>query len=262
MIELELHSPNQYFNCRKQPSYIKWVDNAPIKFYSDHNIFDGTGNALMVEPRSILPESYKWLSNNWERFDNIFTHDDELLKLPNAKKILFGNVWDWSDEPKTKLVSMITSKKQFCELHKKRWELANKLQKKIDVFGLDGNWVETKTAHAPYMFAIVIENYIDDWWFTEKICNCFANKVIPIYYGARNINQIFNSNGIIILDSLNKIYEVLADIKRYGEDIYKFSKEAIEDNYIRVKQYEVFEDWFYLTYKDLLIGDKNGKQNT
>ena len=60
-----------------------------------------------------------------------------------------------------------------------------------------GNKVDTKTIYAPYIFSVVVENYIDDYWFSEKICNCFANKCVPIYIGANKINELFDAHGII-----------------------------------------------------------------
>ena len=98
---------------------------------------------------------------------------------------------------------------------------------------------------------IVIENYIDDLWFTEKILNCFSTKTVPIYYGARNIGQLFNADGIIQVDDWRKIPEIVANLDIDAE--YEKRREAIEDNFERVKAYDIrWFDRFFNTYGDLL----------
>lgn len=250
-MQIELHSPNKQFNWRRKPKYIKWVDNAPVKVYSDQEIYNGHGIALMIEPKSIQPEPHEWLLRNFNRYDHIFTHDSELLKFPNAHKIYFGGVWDWSNDEKTKNISMITSNKEFCHLHRERLRIANELRGKVDVYGLT-DWVDTRTAHAAYRFAVVMENYIDDWWFTEKICNCFANKVIPIYLGARCICHLFDSGGIIRAFSVDDIPIIVDEVLKNPVELYESRLDAIEENYDRVSQFECFEDWFYQEYKEIL----------
>lgn len=212
--------------------------------------------AILIEPRSIDRHGYEWIEQNPNQYKYVFTHDSKLLNtLPNAKRILYGGVWSWSDEPKTKYCSMISSEKEMCELHKVRKRLAFMLQDKIDCFGTynGGERVDTYTSHAPYRYAVVIENYIDDYWFTEKICNCFANKCIPIYYGAKKIDEFFNPNGIIHVNCEKGIY--LATEMFDGDNgiaEYEKRREAIEDNYKRVKEYENFESWFFREYESLL----------
>lgn len=213
--------------------------------------------ALLIEPRSIDPKGYLWIEDHPNQYKYIFTHDSELLKLPNARRINFGKVWDWSDEPKTKLCSMISSDKELCELHKARKQMALDYEDKIDVFGTynGGPMVDTRTSHAAYKFAVVIENYIDDWWFTEKICNCFANKVIPLYLGAKKIGSVFDDGGIIRfcdIEQLRNGLDNLINDPGRADRIYKDSKESIEENYQRVKKYESFETWFFNEYGNLL----------
>lgn len=214
--------------------------------------------ALLIEPRSIDKRGYEWIENHPNQYSYVFTHDSILLKkLSNAKPILYCNVWGWSDEPKTKFCSMISSDKEMCELHKIRKNLANELKDKIDCMGTfnGGRKVDTYEAHAPYMFSIVMENYIDEIWFTEKICNCFANKTIPVYYGATKIDDYFNKKGIFHVESIENIEEfigIMTSNPELARTYYENVKDAIEDNYKRVDKYRNFERWFFETYDDLL----------
>lgn len=206
--------------------------------------------ALLIEPRSLLRDTYKLIEERlYNNFEYVFTHDNELLKLPNAKPIVFGGVWDTNDIPKTKGISMISSNKNMCELHRIRTEIAKSLEGIVDTYGTykgNGNFVSTYDAHAPYKFAIIIENQIDDYWFTEKICNCFSNKCVPIYYGAKRIDEFFNGNGIVHVENVYDIPNIVRNID--VDKLYNQMLPAIDDNFEIVRQYSNFDNWFFKTY--------------
>ena len=261
MMKIKLYSWYDHFTLTQTPKFIEWTKaDAPITFYSDSYVLDAqygaiekNACALLIEPRSIQPHIYEYIESNYHKFKYVFTHDSKLLEVcDNAKQIYWGGVYEFNDEPKTKDISMVSSDKRMCELHVKRLELAKKLENKIDCMGTynHGSKVDTKTIYAPYRFSVVIENYIDDYWFSEKICNCFANKCVPIYYGARKINDIFDGKGIIQVSNIEQIETIIDKLR--PDFAYDIRKEFIEENYRRVKQFTCFEDNFYLQYKDLL----------
>lgn len=239
--------------------WIRWVDDiddSDIVIFSNFCVYkidevstDKPRIAIMLEPRSMkeIDERYLFLEKNYHKFTYILTFDSILLKkCDNAKLFIWGGVWDWVDKSfpireKTKHISMISSNKEYCELHTKRTEMirefeANYSRYHVDCYGTfnGGPQVSTLTAHKEYMFSVVLENYIDDYWFTEKICNCFACKVVPIYYGARRIDDFFNRDGIIKVSSLEEVYEV---VEKITEDDYLSRKDAIEDNYNRARTF-------------------------
>ena len=149
---------------------------------------------------------------------------------------------------------MICSDKELCELQKERMRIARKYKDRIDVYGTidGGEYVKAIDSLENYMYSVVIENYIDDIWFTEKICNCFAMKVIPIYYGARDIDKYFDGRGIIHCKSINEIEECITDILNDPEwycDGYNYSEEFLNQNYELSKRYEKFDEWLYKTYE-------------
>lgn len=239
-----------------------WDANSPVKCVCDEQIYankrEGKQVMLLIEPKSIQPNVYEYALQVANQYEYVFTHDSQLLAvLPNAKPILWGGVWCRCENPKkTKLISMLSSDKELCDLHKERKRIARKYKDKIDVFGTidGGEYVNAIDSLEPYMYSVVIENYIDDLWFTEKICNCFATKTIPIYYGARDIGKYFNAKGIIKCSDLNELeHEIdmlLLNSDGYIE-LYK-SKEVqkiINENYELSKQYEKFDEWFYKTYE-------------
>lgn len=255
-MKITLHSQYDNFTIGQKPKYIEWTSEPTgLDCYVNEYVKDVNSDnaiAILIEPRSLYPDVYSWMVENAYRFKVVFTHDSILLKaLPNAKLMLFGGVWASDPQEKTKNISMISSTKNLCPLHDVRLSLCRRLDRKIDCYGHNGHRIDTISAHGPYRFAVVIENYIDDYWFTEKICNCFANKTIPIYYGAQKIEKFFNPNGIIKV--VPEEIETLIDAMDC-ERTYKNHIAAVEDNYRRVKDYYCFEDWLYKTYGGLLDG--------
>lgn len=207
--------------------------------------------ALMVEPRSFMPKAYEYLDEHYDEFKYVFTFDDKLLKLPNAKKMPYGTYWCTSDEPKTKGVSMICSEKTFLEGHRKRQEVARKLYDAglADVMGKwnGGEYVDTIEAFRDYKFNVAMENDKQDYYFTEKLCNCLANKTIPIYYGARKLDEFFDMKGIIYVEDRDTIPELIKNMDLDKE--YAKRKKAIEKNYELVKKFRSYDDYLYKTYE-------------
>ena len=104
----------------------------------------------------------------------------------------------------------------------------------LDTFGNfdGGNRVKEYEYLKNYKYSIAIENEIDDYWFTEKILNCFAYMTIPIYVGARKIDTIFNPDGIIQVkpEELKDIEKVL---KQCTNENYISRFAAIKENYYK-----------------------------
>lgn len=267
-MRIKLYSPYHHF-----PNHVA-VDGEPyIPCYNDNFVrvddIEPNAIALLIEPRPLQPKVYKHIEQHYDRFKYVFTHDSILLKtLPNAKLIIWGGVYDWADEPKDfrHPISMVASWKEEAPVRIQRKELAMELKQydEIDCYGTfdGGEFASTHDIYARYPFSVVIENHIDDYWMTEKVCNCFAMKTIPIYYGARNIGEMFDTNGIISANSIDEVKSIVNQILnmsvRARQDLYEDSIVAIEVNYRRVKAYENFETWFYNNYGDLLEELLNG----
>ena len=237
-----------------------WDSSSPVKCVCDEHIFsnvrEGKQVMLLIEPRSIQPNVYEYALEVADQYEYVFTHDSQLLAvLPNAKPILWGGVWCRKEFPeKKKLISMISSDKELCDLHKERKRIARKYKDKIDVYGTidGGNYVDAIDTLEPYMYSVVIENYIDDIWFTEKICNCFATKTIPIYYGARDIDEYFDCRGILHCANIDDVewwIETISENPEKAEKSYQKKLTYIDENYELSKQYEKFDEWLYKTYE-------------
>ena len=257
MIRLKMHSMYDHF-----PDHNPVEGEPYIECYSDTfvNMCKGPGNniALLLEPKSMIGPAYDWVEEHESYFRYIFTHDSRLLKLPQARMLNWADVWLTTDSPKTKGISLVTSPKDWCPLHHARLELYNYFK---DFGGIDcfyGDWnnpnienIKPQDYLEHYKFSIIIENDIDDFWFTEKILNCFSTKTVPIYVGAGQIKELFNPDGIIQAKDWHDIPDIVKLLDIHF-DYYK-RKEAIENNFRLVKPWKTpWKERFFRDYGDLL----------
>lgn len=265
-------------------SHILWDKyNFELKthFYTHECMLETMGSpdnryGAFLETRGISPHSYELFEKNKgleKDFDLIFTYDEEILNnYSNARFVPFcASVKLYMDEvakldkfdriyhliddelylKKNKNISILSSDKTMCELHKLRIETAQYLKRNnlADTFGTfdGGSFVKAYETLKDYRYSFVFENIISDYTFTEKLTNCFAMQTIPIYVGARKINEFFNVDGIIQI-SINDLSNLEKIIKECTIQNYLDRKEAILDNYKRVRQYFNVEDWMYEKY--------------
>lgn len=253
-MKIKLHSQYNHFPnhtaAPEEPADLELWNDGKIWEYVEiaRTVKDPQGSALLIEPRSLQPQTYELVENNFYLFKNIYTHDSQLLReLPNAHRMLYWNEYEIHDEPKTKDISMICGSKTMCPLHNLRQRLAEKIQDKVDILGdwKGGSRCSIAEAYANYKFTVVVENYLDDYWFTEKILNAFASKTVPVYIGARRIGWWFNANGIIQVPNIWDTPDMLRKMQDIGLDYMYYSRmNEIEENFERVQKYKNFEDYF------------------
>jgi hypothetical protein len=137
----------------------------------------------------MTPKSYNFVYENWQSFDIIFTHVKRILERPNAKLLPIGMSHLQEEEmridyDKTKLVSMMYSNKNFAPGHAVRHDVAREFDEVVDLMGsgLTGQHVKKIHSCKDYMYSIAIENCQEDYYFSEKILDCFLTGTIPIYW--------------------------------------------------------------------------------
>ena len=117
---------------------------------------------------------------------------------------------------------------------------------KADVMGKfdGGKYVSTEESLQAYRYSFAIENEITDYYFTERITSCLAAQTIPIYMGARKIDEFFNPDGIIKItkEDVNHLDAVL---RQCTKEEYERRLPAILDNYERVQCYRNMQDYLY-----------------
>lgn len=225
--------------------------------------------AMLTESRAIIPSYYKKYVRNKKYIENefeaLFTYDDEILdKFSNAKFMPFnagfwyGNMDSSVSSPqedewksKSKNISILASNKSMCELHNVRKNLALKCKREglADTFGTfdGGHWINPDFTLKDYRFSFAIENDITNYFFTEKITNCFAAQTIPVYLGAQKIDEFFNPDGIIKI-SLKDIDNIEKILAQCTPQEYERRLPAVLDNFKRVQEYANINDYLYKKY--------------
>ena len=69
------------------------------------------------------------------------------------------------------------------------------------------------------MFSVVIENQSLPNFFTEKLIDCLLSKTVPLYFGATNIDEYFDTDGMIIVKDIDHLKQVVSNIT--VDDYYK-----------------------------------------
>jgi hypothetical protein len=260
--ELFAHAKTSSF--WNESDYIEWdrinVDDYDFIFLTDNNIKDGIMNkkkyVWLIESPEITPGSYEYVKQNKGLFEKIFTFDREILE--NYENSLFlpygGSMLDKNDitiHNKTKNVSMMLSFKNDLEGHKLRHIIRHGYDGRVDFYGTGFNGVNEKkiVSVKDYRFSVSIENCKKDYYFTEKIIDCFLTGTIPIYWGCPSIGDFFNKDGIIMFDKPNDLNKVLNNL---SEEYYVSMKDVIKDNYERAKKYMIAENFLYNNYNNII----------
>ncbi|MEM9302224.1 MAG: glycosyltransferase family 10 [Pseudomonadota bacterium] len=242
----------------------------------------GTRVAWLGESRGVCWWSYEFIEDHWDQFDYVLTYDASLLKLDDrCIYVPRGECWlepeDVALYPKSRLVSFISSDKEFPKwgatghgfrqdfyqiLTGRRGCLGNRIRRagiveQLDCYGkLANRHLPTKLPSLqPYMFQVAVENMIHDAYFTEKIIDCFATGTIPIFRGTRAVAHHFNRDGIIFVDTLEDLTDVLVDL---SEDDYHRRIEAVRENYELARAFFSRED-LICEYSDILEWQAAGR---
>lgn len=141
----------------------------------------------------------------------------------------FNEVFNQYKLIKERTISIVSSDLTILPGQKKRFAFVNKMighfKDKVDVYGRGFNPIDNKwDALAPYKYSIAIENNVVSGYFTEKITECFLSHTLPVYYGAPDITEYFNSSGLCLINiedyrkSIN-IIEELIETDPYAEKL-------------------------------------------
>lgn len=146
---------------------------------------------------------------------------------------------------KSKLISVVTSNKAFTQGHQDRINFVEKLKAhygdRLDVFGRGFRDFEDKwDVLAPYKYHIAIENSCTNYYWTEKLSDCYLSGTYPIYYGCKNIHDYFPQEALLKID----IYDVENSIKAIDKLL---DDDSFYDSHMPVLQ----------ECKNLVLGDFN-----
>ena len=199
-------------------------------------------------PRDIWEENLERICNS---FDTVYTSEKSIVGLyPNVKYCYAGSNLPWIQNQqifnKTKNCSIIASPKKFTFGHGLRHFVAEQFKDKLDAYGGvlgtkrlgKGPYDGKEEALNDYRFSLVIENDKYDTYFTEKLTDAFVTGTIPVYWGAPDIGDTFNKDGIIELTPS-------FDIDTLTEELYNSKLDAAKDNLERVQRMLSADDMLY-----------------
>ena len=242
----------------------KWV-NVYVDCVPKALCIDGVTVLMLVEPDEIYHYA-EFAIEHHQHFDYILTHDAEVLKkCPNAVLFEFGTCWirsDYQFKEKQFGVSTIVGNKTKTAGHLLRQQLWN-AQKQITIprrFFISGRGGPDNTGDNPTLgeskyaafdtqFYIAIENVKRDFWFTEKLIDCFVTGVVPIYWGCPGIGKYFNLGGMILVDNCQQIIRAVNSLT---PDTYESMKAAVEDNRQRAEGFRKLSDRLGAKLRELL----------
>lgn len=239
------------------------INDGDIVFFTDTSLSlverinkNCTKIAWLIEPKEVQSWSYFYIKDNHKLFDYVLTYDTDLLSI--SSKFIKNPMWcSWVHpenhgiHTKSKNLSIIASNKKFVEGHRLRHEFISKYEKLID-FDIFGGLTSGNSGYKPigckseglsdYRFSIVIENLKKDFFFTEKIIDCFLTGTIPIYWGANNISEYFDQRGII---SFSSIEEIKSFIDKINETTYNEMMPFVRNNFEIASKFKTVEDYMY-----------------
>jgi hypothetical protein len=234
-----------------------WIRFNPAPFDAELGIFTDrklsavnenphqTNIAWLLESPELMRKHRREICRHENFFNRVLTFERQLLE--RSEKYIFcplGGSWvaenDWAIYPKSKQLSIVCSRQNYLSGHKLRFDVVNRFKSQIDgLFGSAFQKIEKKLEGLrDYRFSIAIENCRTDYYFTEKLIDCFATGTVPLYWGCPSIECFFNTKGILAFQSLRELEKI---IPRLSHELYEDMMPAIEDNYERAMSYRVIE---------------------
>ena len=228
--------------------------NRPVTLYVDTTKYIGPGIYLQVEPNAIY-DNFAYLLEHLVKYTYILTYDERLLHLPNVRKYIQSSTWISVEDAnainidsKKFQISSLTGSKASTDGHRFRLDILNRqgfpipsVFYRTNVPPMTPKLSDKMHLFREFQFSLVIENSRQNNYFTEKLCDCLYTKTIPVYYGAPNISEYFDTTGWIILDS-ESVDILLEKLAQLDKDWYHHHLDTVEKNYLTVQQYLRFTD--------------------
>lgn len=110
-------------------------------------------------------------------------------------------------------------------LYPQRYEISKIIDKLsfIDCYGGGNCSPKRFDSLIDYKFNIAIENEYGNNWITEKFYDSILTDTIPIYFGCKNIKEIYPEDGYILIEDINDIHSIenlLTHINQNANQIY------------------------------------------
>lgn len=191
---------------------------------------------MIVEPDAVHAKHLRLARLFHRRFYRVLTKNAGLLgAIPNGVRFVFGSTFlpdpAGVDTMKTREVSLIASSKRIWEGHLLRHAVVDRIRAEglpVDVMGRGYRpFADKAEGLAPYRYSVVIENLREPSYFTEKLVDAALCRTVPIYWGAPDIGDYFDIDGMIVCSGLA---DILAALRQASPEEYARRAAALEEN--------------------------------
>jgi len=224
----------------------EWDLNVSPVVYTDRRFAEAMKDdvdvkiAWLVEPPIIIPAQYEFVEQHIGLFDLVLTFDYDLAqRYENASFYPLGGSWVFTEDrkihQKSKLLSMVTSLKKNTIGQRKRIEIMDRYGSQMDLYGREFKPIDNKAdGLGEYCFSFAIENSSLKYYFTEKLIDCFITGTVPIYWGCPEIEKFFNTDGMILIESIDEVGRIIEGL---SFEKYNRMKDAVVENYKKALSY-------------------------
>jgi len=244
-------------NAGEKPRSLSWTTDSgdlPITFLTDMKLrevdsVEGYKVAWLLEPPSLSDGHYQTAIELEDKFDAILTFRKDLLQRGEKWEFYpFGGSWiterNWGLHEKSKNCCIIVSQKTGAEGHRLRHSVVSELTHAfdIDVYGRGYDPFDSKMEFLQdYRYAIVIESWLGDYYFSEKLIDALSVGCVPIYRGCPSIGEFFDDRAILRFASLSALQNILINVCSQWD--YDNRIPALQANLKACRRYRCSEDW-------------------
>lgn len=213
---------------------------------------------FMWEPPVVQPETHDLKMHRY--FGKIFTWDDDLVDNIRYFKFHYPvlqqkipNIPSFEEKKFCTLINSRLQSKHPKELYSAREEIIRFFENRSDEFDLYGRFWEKRnyknyrgniadkmSVLKNYKFSICYENTQNiRGYITEKIFDCFAAGVIPVYWGADNICDYIPKNCFIDRREFQNNEDLVVYLHSISKETYQMYLENI-DQFLKSEQAKIF----------------------
>lgn len=156
--------------------------------------------------RQYANKNVKWIFNQFDtKQNNILSHG--ALPWHVDKDFDFLTELKIESLQKENNIVWITSNQRSSKGHNKRMDFLDNIKELpfVQLYGRGINPIHDKwDALSKSKYAIAYENYQNDYYWTEKIIDCFLSYTMPLYFGCNKIDDFFSKDSFIQIDPSDK----------------------------------------------------------
>lgn len=208
--------PQEPFWAGSHQKNFKNIDNLTCYGY-EKDIYDSPEKIVESQAFTFYGGRGEWVDSPdiWN-YNNIISESDNVVK----DKIISSAITPLSN-----------NNGEFCLYPQRHATITNLIQKNVNIDyygGWDRFFNLENVKNSPlkidtvknYKFTLIMENEYRKNWISEKFYDAILWNTIPIYYGCKNVSEIYPNGGYIEILDLNNIENIVNDVINNADDYY------------------------------------------